>query len=199
MRRVAFAFLLAPASLIAAPVAAETAPQRIEAFYDGVTGIMKAAKTLGVAGRDRAFAPLVAKTYDMATLTRVATGPRWAGLSVADQGALTAALTRYTTANYAKNFDGYAGETFVVDAAPVPRGADVIVKSRIVPKGAPPVAIAYRMRQGASGWRVTDVFYAGGVSEVGLRRAEFAAVLARGGAGELIRTLDAKTAGLLKP
>ena len=182
----------------ASAAAAETAPQRIETFYDGVLGIMKAAKTLGPSGRNSKFAPLVARTYDMATLTRVATGPRWASLSAADQAALTAALTRYTTANYAKNFDGFAGEKFVVDPAPVPRGGDVIVKSRIVPGSGTPVEIAYRMHQGAGGWRVTDVFYAGGVSELGLRRAEFGAVLARGGAAELIRTLDTKTAGLLR-
>ncbi len=187
------------AAMFAAPaVAAEPPVQRIETFYAGVLPIMKQAKALGLQGRFKAFESLVARTFDLPAMTKFAVGPRWAGLSEGERSALTTAFAGYIAANYARNFDGFGGERFVVDPAPVPRGADVVVKSRIVPTSGAPTAIAYKLHASGAAWKVADVYYLGGISEMTLRRADFTAVLANGGAGALVKRLETQTAGLLK-
>ncbi len=189
----------AVALVFAVPAVAAPLPvQRIEAFYADVLPIMKQARSLGIQGRFKAFEPVIARSFDLPAMTKYAVGPRWAALADGERAALTTAFAGYITANYAKNFDGFDGERFVVEPLTVPRGADVIVKSRIVPATGAPTAIAYRMQMAGAAWQVTDIFYSGGISEMTLRRADFTAVLAQGGAAALIKRLETQTAGLLK-
>jgi phospholipid transport system substrate-binding protein len=54
------------------------------------------------------------------------------------------------------------------------------------------------MRDTGSGWRVIDVYYNGGISQVTTQRSDFAATLASGGAKALVAKLEAQTEKLLK-
>ena len=163
---------------------------------------MKQAKALGVQGRFKAFEPLIAKSFDVAAMTKFAVGPRWPTLSDADHAALSTAFAGYIAATYAKNFDGFGGERFVVDPAIVPRGADAIVKSRIVPASGAATDIAYRLRGAGAAARVVDIYYSGGISEMTLRRADFGAVLAGTGprcAGQAAANADRRIAQIASP
>jgi phospholipid transport system substrate-binding protein len=56
----------------------------------------------------------------------------------------------------------------------------------------------YRMRDTGSGWKVIDVYYNGGISQVATQRSDFASTLSSGGAKALVAKLDSLTDKLLK-
>ncbi len=190
------AAVLALAPAAAGAAAADPAAQRIEAFDEALTATAKAGPALGAQGRYRKLAPVIEQTFDLPLMSRYAVGPAWAGMSAADHEALTRAFTRLTAASYAHNFDRYGGERFSVDRDVAARGLDRIVQSRLATPSRT-VMLTYRMRQGAGGWKIVDVYF-DGVSQLATRRADFQGVLASGGAKALLAHLTAVSDRLLK-
>jgi phospholipid transport system substrate-binding protein len=150
---------------------------------------MKQAQQLGVQGRYNALAPVLANTYDIASMSRVAVGQSWASLQPAQQAAITDAFARMMIATYAKRFDGFSGEQFqiveVTDRAP----SDKMIKTHIVQSNGKPVSINYLMRKTGPGWKVVDVYLDGTISELASRRAEFTSILKAGGPDALVASL----------
>lgn len=184
---------LAFTPVAASAQAADPARATIEQLDAGLLAIMKAGKAAGVAGRASRVAPVVDRTFDLALTTRLSVGPAWNGFSPADQTGLVAAMRRLTISQYARNFDDWHGETFAIAPQVEARGSDRLVRTTLNSRGSA-VALAYRLRQNASGWRIIDVFYKNAISQLATRRSDFAAVVARGGAKALIAHLDALAA-----
>lgn len=181
------------AALLAAPAltqGADPARAPVQALDDGLLAIMKAGKTAGVAGRSARIAPVVDRAFDLPLMTRLSVGTAWTTLSAADRSALVAAFRRLTVAQYARNFDGYAGERFAILPQVEARGGDRLVRTTLTPAKGAPVAIAYRLRRSGGGWRIIDVFYRNAISQLATRRSDFASVLASGGAKALVAHLD---------
>jgi len=140
--------------------------------------------------------PAVEKAFDLPAMTATAIGPTWAGLSDADKKALIDAFSRMTIANYAKSFDSYGGEKFIVDPASVTRGSDHFVKSTMKSAN-DTIAFNYRLHQVGSDWKVTDVYLAGNISQMAQKRSDFAATLASGGPQALAKRINALTDQML--
>lgn len=170
--------------------AADPAAAQVDAFDAALLSAMKAGKAAGVQGRYRSLEPAVTRAFDIPTMIRFAVGPTWSGIPPAQQQSLTEAFQRLTVASYAHNFDSFSGERFTVDPNVVTRGPDKVVQTKILPVGAAPVAISYRMRQSGGAWKIIDVFYNGSISQLTTRRADFSATLAKGGAPALIAHLN---------
>lgn len=184
---VAMTLLLSPMAVIAqSPDAAQST---VRALDDGLLAIMKSGKAAGVAGRSAKIAPVVDRAFDIPLMTRLVVGPSWNTMSAADQAALVAAFRRMTIGQYARNFDGWSGETFVIAPQVEERAGDKLVRTTLSGAGAP-VAISYRLRENGGAWRVIDVFYKNSISQLATRRADFAAILASGGPKALIAHLD---------
>ncbi len=175
----------------------DPAAARIESFDNSLLDVMKGGASLGAKGRFRKLEPVIGETFDIPLMTRVAVGPTWASLSEADRAALTRGFARLSAASYAHNFDSFSGERFTIEPKVDTRGLDKVVQSHIVPAKGAPTALTYRMRQGADGWKIVDVYF-GAISQLATRRSDFAAPLAAGGAKGLIAHLDALTEKLLK-
>lgn len=194
-----YRFLLAVASLTtlasaSLPTAAlaQAADPALSAVNDLDAGLLRTMRAGGTAAsRGKVIAPVLDRVFDLALMTRLAVGPEWVKLSAGDQQALVDAFRRMTIAEYARNFDSFSGETFDVSPKVETRGGDKVVRTTLkVPKGAP-VAIAYRLRQGGSGWRIIDVFYNNAISQIATRRSDFGTVLQKGGAKALIARINA--------
>jgi phospholipid transport system substrate-binding protein len=158
---------------------------------------MKQSRQLGVAGRYNKLKPVVDQTFDIAAMTQLAVGPKWSAISPSDQKALIQAFDRMTVANYARNFDGYSGERFVVDSKVVARGDERLVQSRLEVPNDQPVVFNYRMHQAGGSWKVIDVYLNGYVSELATRRSDFSATLAASGSGGLLKQINALSDKLL--
>src|SRR6201999_3027399 len=112
--------------------AAESDPAaaQIQTFCDALIDTMKHGKELGVQGRYNKLKPTVEQVYDLPLMTSLVVGAGWAAMSQSDQQALIAAFERMTVASYAKNFDSFGGEKFVVDPNVQTRGVDKVVQSK---------------------------------------------------------------------
>jgi phospholipid transport system substrate-binding protein len=179
--------LLIPAAAVAQ--ANDPARATVQALDDGLLTIMKAGKAAGIAGRSARIGPVVDRAFDLPLMTRLVVGPSWNTMSPADQTALVAAFRRMTIGQYARNFDGWSGESFTIAPQVEERGGDKLVRTTLSGSGAP-VAISYRLRQSGGQWKIIDVFYKNAISQLATRRADFASVLASGGAKALIAHLD---------
>jgi phospholipid transport system substrate-binding protein len=193
---------LVAAALLTAPLAAyaqasDPAASVINRFDQSLIETMKAAKSLGPAGRYQRLEPVITQTFDLPQMTRFAVGPAWTGLSPADQQALVRAFTRMTVATYAHNFDGYSGERFTEPQVET-RGPDKLVRTQLSSSGSPPTSLTYRMRQSGGGWKVIDVYYNGTVSSLSGQRSEFASTLKTGGAPALVRKLNSRADELIR-
>ncbi|WP_295636785.1 ABC transporter substrate-binding protein [Novosphingobium sp.] len=187
------------ALLLAIPTAVyaqanDPAQAPIAALDQGLVGIMKAGKSAGMRGRSAAIAPVVDRVYDIPLMTRLAVGAQWTSFAPSDQAALVTALRRLTIAQYASNFDGYAGQSFAVDPRVDVRGTDRMVRTTLNDPKGESVAIAYRLRQSGGTWKIIDVFYKNSISQLATRRADFARIVASGGAKALVSHLNGLSA-----
>jgi len=170
---------------------------QVQTLTDALVKSMRAGSSESMAERYRALEPVIEQVFALPTVTRLAVGPDWASLSPDDQKAVIGAFTRFTVANYAHNFRDYDGQKFEIDDNVMTRGSDKIVHSRLIPAHDVPVSLLYRMHEVDGAWKIIDV-YSSGVSELALRRADFGAALAAGGAPVLIAHLNKASDGLMK-
>ena len=177
------------ASSLAPAAAAGGAEKTIDGLNAALLDTMKQAQALGVQGRYDALAPVLSKTYDIDSMSRVAVGQAWGTLEPAQQAAITDAFARMMIATYAKRFDGFSGETFEIAEASDRAPADKMIKTRIIQSSGKPISINYLMRKKGAEWKVIDVYLDGTISELASRRAEFSSILKSGGPDALIASL----------
>jgi phospholipid transport system substrate-binding protein len=175
-----------------ARAAADPAAERVEALCNGVLEAVKQVKGATLPPRARALQPVLERSFNLEVMAQFAIGEPWTKMTAKDQAAVVSALTRYTSARYAQEFDAFTGQRCTVDAAVTTRGPDKLVKSQIVDAGGT-TAVNYRLRAFGGEWRVIDVFYRG-VSQLATQRADFASVVQSGGAAGLVSKLNELTA-----
>ncbi len=176
--------------------AVSPAARHIEVYYQRLLPTLQQAGHLDVRERDRRFTPAISSAFDLATMTRLATGPAWTTFSGAQQAAVRDAFARFLIADYAHQVTDYSGESFVVDpqTSPEPRGGGEIVKTKLIQPGGRNVTINYLVRGG----RVIDVYLNGTISDLATRRDEFASILSGGGGADaLVKKLRERTQSLL--
>jgi phospholipid transport system substrate-binding protein len=180
-------------SMLSYPVhaAATSGGDTVQGLYDALLGTMKNGRILGQSGRFTQLEPVIRRSFDIASMTRLSVGASWAGLSEAQRQHVSESFGRYISAIYADRFDSYAGEKLAVTAEqPAPSG--VMVKSQIIKASGEPVEVDYMMRRSGDNWLISDIYLDGAISEVATRRSEFAAILKNDGIDGLIGALNRK-------
>ena len=188
----ALALFAAPLLATAALAQASDPAATVSALDAGLIALMH--DKGGQQARSHAIAPVIDRSFDLAAMTRLAVGPEWPKIAAREQAGLVSAFRAMTVAQYARNFDGWSGQRFVLVGAVEARGGDRLVRTELVSPGGDKEALAYRLREDAPGsgrWRIIDVYYRNGISQLATRRSDFATVLARGGAPALIAHLQA--------
>lgn len=175
-------------SLTGWPAFADTDPAaaRIQAFYGTLLDSMKQAKSLGIQGRYDKLAPVVQATFDIPGVAKTACGSAWGKMPADQQSAIVTSFGRFVAARYANEFHSYSGETFTVDPNPLPRGADKVVRSQLVPVDEDPTSFDYLMRGSGADWKIEDVYLDGSISQLAVWRSEFSEVLSSGGPDALL-------------
>ena len=186
-----------PIAECASAAASDPAAIQVQTLTDSLLKSMKAGAAESMAERYRTLAPVIEQTFALPLVTRLAVGPDWANFSPDQQKAVIAAFTRFTVANYAHNFRDFDGQKFEIDDNVSTRDSDKIVHTHVIPRNDAPVSLLYRMHEVDGTWRIIDV-YSNGVSELALRRSDFAAALAAGGAPVLIEHLNKGSDLLMK-
>lgn len=183
------------AALIAAGLgqaqAADPAVALIERFYASLRGAMQRVGSASVAEKAKVLTGPVNSTFDIATMTRLAMGQEWASVPGGQQSAIQQAFGRFLVATYAKQIRNYSGEKFTVSPVTERRRIGTLVRSTITDDGGS-TNIDYIV----SG-RAIDVYLNSSVSELASRHAEFASIMASGGASALLNSLNDRTSRLL--
>jgi phospholipid transport system substrate-binding protein len=163
-----------------------------EEFHARLIAVMKEGPALGHAGRARRIGPDVARAFHLPVMIQIATGAHWRQASPAQQEALVAAFTRFSTATYAKNFKKFAGEKFETLGQRDGPQNTTLVDTILIESSGKRVEITYVMKKGADAWKIVDVIVDKGISELALRRSEFARELKDAGIDSLVATLNRK-------
>jgi len=191
------------AGLLALCAAASSAAENTDAvatvdhLHGELLNIMQNAKSLGYAGRRDRITPIVEKSFDIAFITRFALGRYWADLSAEQRGIMVDAMRRLTIASYASRFDGYSGERFeTVSNKPARKGRELVRTVLEVNNDiADNVSLDYLLQETEGSWRIVNVV-ANGVSDLSLKRADYAAVIKSQGLDSLIDRLNGQIADL---
>ena len=131
-------------AMLAYPVHAAPASggDTVRELYDALLGTMKNGHILGQSGRFTQLEPVIRRSFDIPSMTRLSVGASWTGLSEAQRQQLTDSFGRYISAIYADRFDTYAGQKLQVTGEQSnPAGS--MVKSQIVKANGEPVKIDY--------------------------------------------------------
>lgn len=191
------ALLLLPLAESGYAAASDPAASQVQTLTNALLESMRAGQALSMKERYRKLEPVIGQVFALPLITRIAVGPEWPKFSPDDQRAAIAAFSRFTIANYAHNFRDFDGQRFQIDENVQSRGEDKIVRTQIIPTHDAPVTLLYRMRDVDGSWKVIDVF-SNGVSELALRRSDFSAAIASGGAPALIAHLNKASEELMK-
>jgi|HubBroStandDraft_1064217.scaffolds.fasta_scaffold00142_39 phospholipid transport system substrate-binding protein len=185
-------FVCAAPSSPRAESAAPAPAAVIDALDQTLVGVMKDALKLGYQGRYAALEPIIERTFNIKLMTQLVVGPAWAGWTQGQRDQVSDAFRRFITATYARRFDGYSGEDFVIDGErESPNGT--VVTTRLIRPSDPAITINYLIRDNGEGAaRVVDVYLTGTISELATRRSEFSAVLEHDGFAGLLAALDKK-------
>lgn len=165
----------------------------VASLNQAVVEAMRRANKLGYEGRYRLLAPVIREVYDFRAISRHVLGDYWKRLDKEQKRQFVDKMTAYGIAEYAGQFDGYQGEKFVIESEAPFRKRYRVVKARLqVPKD-DDVEFVYILRKSKSGWKIIDVRY-DGVSDLALKRGQFAEILEKGGLEDLLARLDEKIA-----
>ena len=192
--------LLLAASVAADPVApptpdAQEATRVVEGLHEVMLGVMKQAKELGYEGRLARLQPAIASRYDFAFIAEKSVGLTWKELDAAQRAKLIDVLARLAGPQSSARW-AYSGtervETIGTESA---SQGTILVRTRVVDAEDEPIPLEYRLRSTPElGPRIIDVFYDGTVSELAMRRSEYAALLKKGGIDALLEALEKKIA-----
>jgi phospholipid transport system substrate-binding protein len=183
--------------LAAVPVRAEEAPTAVvEKLHAGLLAVLKDSGTLEYEQRFDRLAPTLDATFDLAFMAEKVVGRAWKDLSEEDRARWIATFKKFTTANYAGRFVGFTGQSF--ETLGIEDGANQtkMVRTRLVNPTDENVALGYRLRRVGGDWRIIDVYLENTVSELALRRTEYASVLKREGFPRLLELVEGKIADL---
>jgi len=180
-----------------AAAAAGHSPRDVVATLNAtLLDVLKHADTLGYQGRVERLKPVMQATFDLPFMAEKALGTRWKSLGEADRARWIAAFGDFTVANFAANFDHYTGQTFELLGEEPAANDTRLVRTRVVSPGERNVDFAYRLRDAGDRWAIVDVYLEGTVSELALRRSEYASALEHQGFDALVATVRRKIADL---
>jgi len=175
-----------------AGTATDAGPEAVvERLHAQLVSVMREADSLGYRGRFESLRPVLPEIFDFESMARFAVGrSNWETLDAGQRATLVDRFAAMSTANYARAFDGYSGQTFVTQgASDGPRGV-TIVATRLERPNGDPVPLNYVTRPTDDGWRVLDVLLDGSISELARRRSEISSIFAARGYDGVIASLE---------
>lgn len=160
----------------------------IEQLHGALMESMRAGAELDFEQRVERLRPVVDRSYHFAAIARLMLGPPWDELAPAQRDAVTAALARLSARRYARHFDRYNGERLRHDETNRRGERRAIVRTTLVKADGERIGLDYMLQREEGRWGVVNVI-ADGVSDLALKRAEYARLLEREGYPALIERL----------
>lgn len=144
--------------------------------------------------KQKTLEKIFADNIDFAWVGKFVMGRFWKQATPEQQKNYLATYQNFLIANYTSRFTEYTSGSYkITGAKEAEEKGEYTVGMEILSdnKNEPPVVIDYKIRRGASGFKVFDIVVEG-VSLINTQRSEFTAVLSKQGVEELIAMLASK-------
>ena len=193
MKRSLVGALILGLSCLSAPSASaetafdEAAAASVDRFH---ALLIEAMQTDGFDRRAALLWPAVADFFDLGAVARISVGPAWRELAEDRRSAFVQLMQTLIAATYADRFDGYSGQSFT-QVETVAASTGPVVKTQLNRTTGQPVNLDYYFRRG----KVFNVV-ADGVSDLSLRRADYAGIVRKQGFDALVAHIEANIAEL---
>ena len=155
---------------IAAPTPTPTPNTLVEDFHQQLLMTMQQGDNFQQ--RYAMLAPIVAKSFDMKTIARVSLGKTWRSLSEQQRTDFKKLMQEVIVSTYSDRFDGYNDQRFVTRDSRDKGNGRWVIKTDLLKSNGQAVHLDYYFRNGL----IFNVV-ANGVSDLSLRRSDYAAIL----------------------
>jgi phospholipid transport system substrate-binding protein len=173
----------------AATKAAGTGPKElVDRLHATLIRAMKGGHAMGYEGRYKLLSPVILQSYDMPYIAQLTLGSYWSTLSEAQRDQFIQVLQQYSIANYAAEFDSYNGGSFETQSEQSAQPGINSVSSTFTSGSGKQHQFNYLLRQTPKGWRIINVIV-DGVSDLSLKRSQYAYVMKTDGFDALIKKL----------
>lgn len=182
------------ASAMVQPALAQEVPANefVEKFSNEVLGEIKTRKQELVSDPRKLNALIdekVMPNVNFRKMTQLVVGRPWREATPAQREEITKEFRTLLVKTYSGALSQVGDQTLQVDRLRArPEDTDVIVSSRVIQKGAPPIDLAYRVEKKDGKWQIYDLSVLG-LWLVDSYKAQFGTVLASTGVDGLILTL----------
>lgn len=164
----------------------------VHILHDKLVEAMKTSAQLGYAGRYRELEPIVAASFDTPLIVKVILSRYWDELKDEQKNAFIALFGKLSTATYASRFKDYDGEQFVEVAREELKNERMMIRTELRRPDESPVKLDYLLQRDEKGqWLIINVI-ADGVSDLSLKRAEYAVVIKERGFDSLVEDIEKK-------
>jgi phospholipid transport system substrate-binding protein len=158
----------------------------------GILDVLREAEALGYQGRLARISPTVDQTFDLRFMAEKVIGRRWKTLTSEQQARWVQVFGGMTKANYARRLDHHSGQSIEILGHEAAANETMLVRTRLQDPEGENVDLAYRLHSVDGGWKIVDIYLNGTVSELALRRSEYASVLKRDGFDALVVSVNQK-------
>ena len=164
----------------------------VDQLHEALQNAMAGGAKLSYTGRVELLRPVIESSFDFESIARIVTGRYWKEASADQRAGFIDTFKQLSVASYATNFRESGGEKFSILGIEADHETLVVRAQLAKPKGEP-ISFNYALRQTDGRWLIVNVI-AQGVSDLALKRADYAAVIKAEGFASLIDRLQKKVA-----
>jgi len=161
----------------------ESVRNNINDFHATLIGVMQ--MNADYEHRFNRLSPVINNIFDAPNISRISTGKFWRQQDAQLQGQFTELMYKLIAATYADRFDSYNDQVFTIESVESKGKDRWVVKSRLTKSDGETVTLDYYLRAG-----VIFNVVANGVSDLSLKRADYASILAADGFSGLIEHIN---------
>ena len=162
--------------LMISTISTASPEQAVDSFHLALVNAMQADSAVT---RKTIIDEAIGKYFNVQTIARISLGRNWRTLDSEKQSAYIALMTELISSSYTSRFNNYDGQTFVIVESSSIASNRTRVKS-VLNTNSEVVNLDYQLLTRNDTWRIYDIV-ANGVSDLSLKRSNYAALFASGG------------------
>ena len=169
----------------------------ISKFQSVLISVMMDAQKLGYEGRYKRLKPAIEESHDLPHIAKIVAGRFGDQVTDEQRKQFAETFSELSIATYAAQFDGYSGEKFKTISERKLDNGSVLVQSALTQSNGEKIGFDYVLWQKDGHWRIINIVV-DGVSDLAVKRSEYAGILRSEGMDALIAKLKDKIANYAK-
>jgi phospholipid transport system substrate-binding protein len=156
-------------------------------FHDILIIAMKSEKSLGYPNRINIIKDVVSRSFNFPLISKVVLGDKWEELSSEHKHEFVSIMESLSIATYAHYFVSYSGQKFVIVDRKL-RNNSLTLGTYLISNNGERTSLKYLLQKNKNGWQIVNVI-SEGVSDLSLKKAEYAYIIKNNGIKSLLQQL----------